>query len=36
VAQVANGGGYLKAALDSDGSGYECQRCWSWFGLFNL
>jgi hypothetical protein len=36
VAQIANGGGYLQTAFDSDGGGYECQRYRSWFGLFDL
>jgi phage-related protein len=36
VTQVSNGGGYLQAALNSDGGGYECQRSGSRFGLFDL
>jgi hypothetical protein len=36
VAQIANSGGYLKTAFYCKGWGYECQRCWSWFGLLDL
>jgi hypothetical protein len=36
VAQVANGGGYLKSAFCCWGRGDDCERSGSWFGLLDL